>query len=49
VNTINENSVINAVNLVKKQRDKKLVNEVPICITKEFAELLDSFTSISQN
>lgn len=49
MNTINENCVINAVNLVKKQRGKNLMNEVPICITKEFAELLDGFTSISQN
>ena len=49
VNTINENSVINAVKQVKEQRQKKKINEAPICITREFAELLNSFNSISQD
>jgi len=46
VNTILPNSVIDAVHKIRKQREIQHIDEQPIKVTNEFAELLSSFTSI---
>ena len=49
VNTVNTDSIVNAVSEIRKQREQKVIEEAPIVLTKEFSELLASFKSISSN
>ena len=46
---MNENSVINAVNTVRNQRENQEIESAPILITQEFANLLSQFHSIAIN
>ena len=46
MNTVNLNSVQNAVQTVKGQRRNKETEEAPIIITNEFANLLKQFESV---
>ena len=47
VNTINENSVVNAVLKIRQQREKAQIEESPILLTAEFVQLFKKFKSIT--
>jgi len=49
VNTINHNSVISAVLKIRTQREKALIEESPILLTNEFAQLFRQFESIASD
>ena len=41
VNTVSENSVSKAVNTVRERRENREMNQAPIVITNEFAQMLE--------
>ena len=47
MNTINENSVVNAVLKIRQQREKAQIEESPILLTAEFVQLFKKFKSIT--
>ena len=49
VNTVNENSVTKAVNVLREKRTKVVVDDAPIVMTNEFARLLETFKPIGVN
>ena len=46
-NTISKNSVVEAVNKIRLERENEGIDERPIVVTNEFAQLLSQFVSIS--
>ena len=49
VNTVNENSITNAVNVLREKRTKVVIDDAPIVMTNEFARLLETFKPIGVN
>ena len=49
LNTLTPNSVIEAVIEIRKNRDKKFIDEAPMILTNEFVQLLEDFSSISND
>ena len=48
-NTVVKNSVVKAVLEARRKRENKQIEESPIILTNEFAQLLENFESISND